>query len=264
MASITSDRLTRSYDRYFATGGYERRYPRPNPATLDAVLVEIAAVGPRVIDFGCGAGRYTRPLLERSPARVIAYDLSEVALERLRRACAAPLAQGRLRPVGTSLEALAEAARSLAGVDLVLMLFGVLGHIPGRDERRRTLRALRRLLRPGGRLVVSVPNVRRRFRQEQAARRPGDGLEGGDITYTRRHAGESIDLYYHLYDRAELERELAACGFRPRTTRAESVLPERAVASSGLAAGLDRRLAAIAPLRWAYGFLTIAETAMAP
>lgn len=264
MAPISGDVVVRSYDRYFATGGYERRYPGPNPATLAVALAEIAAAGPRVIDFGCGGGRYAEAVLARSAARVIGYDRSDVALERLRRRCAGHVASGRLLPVGGPLERLAEAAGRLAGVDVVLMLFGVLGHIPGAEERRRALRALRAMLRPGGRLVVSVPNRRRRFAREQAARRPGDGLEPGDVTYTRHLAGEDIPLYYHLYGHGELAAELVACGYRPRAVRAESVLPERAVVTSRVAAGLDRLLAALSPLAWAYGFLAVAETAAPP
>jgi tRNA (uracil-5-)-methyltransferase TRM9 len=141
----------------------------------------------------------------------------------------------------------------------VLMLFGVLGHIPGRDRRRQTLRTLRAMLRPGGRLVVGVPNRRRRFHQEQAASRAVDGLEPGDITYARWQGGEEIDLYYHLYEPTELEAELGACGYCPLGTRAESVLPERAVVNSSAMAWLDRVLKHVTPLDRAYGFLTVAE-----
>jgi SAM-dependent methyltransferase len=150
MVSITSDWLSRSYDRHFATGGCERRYPAPNPATLDLVLEEIADAGTRVIDFGCGCGRDSRALLKRSEAPVIAYDRSAVALDRPCRACARHLARGRLLPVGRPLETLLAVVEPLDGVDLVLMVFGVLDHLAGRQARRRTLRAVRRTLRPGG------------------------------------------------------------------------------------------------------------------
>jgi tRNA (uracil-5-)-methyltransferase TRM9 len=264
MASISIEGLARAYDRYFATGGYERRYPGPNPATLARSLAAIAEAGPRVIDFGCGSGRYTRALLERSTARIIGYDVSDIALARLRRHCARHVESGRLLPVGHSLEGLAAAAAAQGGIDLVLMLFGVLGHIPGRNERRHTLRALRAMLRPGGRLLVSVPNARRRFLREQATRRAEDEMEPGDIAYVRRYGGEDIRLYYHLYDQAELEGELATCRYRPLVTWAESVLPEPTVARSAVAARVDRLLGAMCPVGWAYGFLTLAEARSTP
>jgi SAM-dependent methyltransferase len=264
MVSITSDWMGRSYDRYFQTGFYEHRYPRPNPATLRLVLAQIAAVGPRVIDFGCGSGRYAHVLLDESQARVIGYDVSHVALERLRRNCERHVADGRLLPLGGDLEALRAAARAWGGVDLAMLLFGVLGHVPGRDGRRQVLTALRAMLRPGGRIVLSVPNACQRFRRERretSALAECDGLEPGDIVYTRQHHGDGITLYYHLYDAPELVEELRQCGFRPLDLHAESVLPERAVVASRLAAGLDRVLAAITPLRRAYGFLAVAEAA---
>ncbi len=264
MVPITSDWMGRSYDRYFQTGFYEQRYPHPNPATLRLVKAQIAAAGPRVIDFGCGSGRYARVLLDETPARVIGYDVSPVALERLRRNCGRHVAQDRLLPLGGDLDALRAAARAWGGVDLALLLFGVLGHVPGRDGRREVLTTLREVLRPGGRIVLSVPNAHQRFRRERretAAMADRDGLEPGDIVYTRHHGGDDITLYYHLYDAAELEEELRRCGFRPLDLHAESVLPERAVVGSGLAAGLDRMLAAMAPLSLAYGFLAVAEAA---
>jgi SAM-dependent methyltransferase len=264
MVSITSDWMGRSYDRYFQTGFYEQRYPGPNPATLRLALEQVGIAGPRVVDFGCGSGRYARALLEHSRAQVIGYDLSPVALERLRRACAAHVATGRLLPLGGDLDALATAVAARDGIDLALLLFGVLGHVPGRDARRRTLRALHAMLRPAGRLVLSVPNARQRFHRERLdTERLVDrsGLEPGDIVYTRRHNGDDITLYYHLYDAHELACELRECGFRLLQLHAESVLPERAVVTSPLAACLDRLLAAALPLSRAYGFLAVAEAA---
>lgn len=264
MVSITSDWMGRSYDRYFQTGFYEQRYPHPNPATLRLVEAQIAAVGPRVVDFGCGSGRYARVLLDATPARVIGYDVSPVALERLCRNCERHVADGRLLPLGGDLDALRAAAGAWGGIDLALLLFGVLGHVPGRDGRREVLTALREVLRPGGRIVLSVPNAHQRFRRERhetAALAERDGLEPGDIVYTRHHGGDDITLYYHLYEAPELEEELRRCGFRPLDLHAESVLPERAVVGSRLAAGLDRLLAAVTPLSRAYGFLAVAEAA---
>jgi SAM-dependent methyltransferase len=262
MVSMTSDWMTRSYDRYFETGYYEHRYPAPNPATMRVAIEQIRAVGPRLIDFGCGSGRYAKALLEETDARVIGYDLSPVALGRLSRRCAAHLPSGRLLPVGEDIGRLAEAARSWGGVDVAMLLFGVLGHVQSRKGRYDVLRAVRAMLRPGGRILLSVPNARQRFhreRRETALLADRSGLEPGDIVYTRQHGGDAITLYYHLYEPGELEAELTACGFALLDVHAESVLPERAVVTSRLAAAVDGALAAVLPLRFAYGFLAVAE-----
>ncbi|HMR33832.1 MAG TPA: class I SAM-dependent methyltransferase [Geminicoccaceae bacterium] len=258
---MASDWMARSYDRYFETGFYEHRYPSPNPMTLRTAVGQIREAGPRVIDFGCGSGRYARALLESTEARIIGYDVSHVALDRLSRHCAAFIPGGRLVPVGENLDRLADAVRAWGGADLAMLLFGVLGHVQGRQGRRDVLEALRGMLRRGGRLVVSVPNARQRFHRE---RRETEGLrdrslEPGDIVYTRQHGGEAITLYYHLYEPGELEGELSSCGFRLLDVHAESVLPERAVVTNRLSATVDAALAAVLPLRLAYGFLAVAE-----
>lgn len=261
MIAMTSDWMTRSYDRYFETGYYEHRYPAPNPMTLRTAVDQIHAAGPRVIDFGCGSGRYAGALLERTDARIIGYDVSHVALDRLSRRCAAFVRGGRLVPVGEDLDHLARAVRAWNGVDLALLLFGVLGHVQSREGRHEVLRALRGMLRPGGRIVVSVPNARQRFHRErrETARLHDRSLEPGDIVYTRQHGGDAITLYYHLYESGELEAELVAAGFRLLDVHAESVLPERAVVGNRLSAALDAALVATMPLRLAYGFLAVAE-----
>lgn len=263
MIAMASDWMTRSYDRYFETGYYEHRYPAPNPTTLRTAVEQIHAVGSRVIDFGCGSGRYARSLLESTDARIIGYDVSHVALDRLARHCAPFIPGGRLVAVGDDIDHLAEAVRAWDGVDLAMLLFGVLGHVQGRQGRRDVLQALRSMLRHGGRIIVSVPNARQRFHRErrETARLLDRSLESGDIVYTRQHGGDAITLYYHLYEPGELEAELEAAGFCLLDVHAESVLPERAVVTSRLSATLDAALAAVLPLRLAYGFLAVAEAA---
>lgn len=264
MVSMTSDWMTRSYDRYFESGFYEHRYPAPNPATLRLAMEQIRAVGPRVIDFGCGSGRYAGALLQSTEARIIGYDVSPVALERLRRRCGEHVQSGRLLPLGGKIDALAVVSRCWGGVDLAMLLFGVLGHVQTRAARRAVLCALRDMLRPGGRIILSVPNARQRFhreRRETAVHPDREELEPGDILYTRQHGEDSITLYYHLYEPDELEAELTECGYRPLDLHAESVLPERAVVSRSVSAAVDSALAALLPLRFAYGFLAVAEVA---
>lgn len=262
MVSMTSDWMTRSYDRYFESGYYEHRYPAPNPATLRVAVEQVRAAGPRLIDFGCGSGRYAKALLDGTEARVIGYDVSPVALARLAQHCAPYLPSGRLLPVGENLDRLAEAARGWGGVDVAMLLFGVLGHVQTRQGRHEVLHDLRAMLRPRGRILLSVPNALQRFhreRRETALLADRDGLEPGDIVYTRQHGGDAITLYYHLYEPGELESDLKACGFRLLDVHAESVLPERAVVTSRLAAAVDGVLGAMLPLRFAYGFLAVAE-----
>lgn len=252
--------MAAAYDRYHGVGYYARRYPSPNPFCLDLIRDVVAKCGGRVLDFGCGDGRYAAPLLHGG-AKVLGYDVSHVAIEELSARCAPHLADGRLQVVCGDLDALAQAAPAGA-FDVVVAMFGVLGHVQGRDGRQDALRAMGRALRPGGRLVVTVPSALRRFRPEQAESRAlvAEGeLEPGDILYSRFADGERIDLYYHLYQWGELEAELRTAGFTPLAAAPESMLPERGVVTSQAARLLERLLRAALPPRLAYGFLAVAE-----
>jgi tRNA (uracil-5-)-methyltransferase TRM9 len=250
-----------AYDRYFSSGLYGQRYPRPNPRVFGIVRDLMETVGPRVLDFGCGDGRYAAPILDSGPrARVIGYDISATALEALAARRPDDLRSGRLRLVLGSLDALAAEVEPHS-VDLGLMLFGVLGHVPTRAGRIAALRAAMRCVRPGGRLVVTVPNARRRFLEEQReslARIATGDAEPGDILYQRQSEAGLLRLYYHLYSLPEFAGELAAAGLVDATFAAESVLPERGILVSRLGRIADDLLARSLDIRHAYGFLAVA------
>ena len=70
------------YESYFASGHYDRRYPRPNPNVLRLILRGLPPAA-HVIDYGCGSGRYLFALRGRV-AVAAGYDICTAALARLR------------------------------------------------------------------------------------------------------------------------------------------------------------------------------------
>jgi len=78
----------------------------------------------------------------------------------------------------------------------VAVSYSTIEHIPGADERRAALREMTRVLRPGGHMVVTVPNKFSTFL----------------FAHRRNKAGSSDYGYCHLYAPAELKRDLRACG----------------------------------------------------
>lgn len=259
--------VAENYNQYFASHLYNQRYPHPNLSSLAIVTREIYKDRKKILDFGCGNGRYAAPLLDQTEATITACDISQKAIDELSVRCARHVESGRLRLVCGDLSALANTPRPGEGFDLAILMFGVLGHIFSRALRQETLATIRRLLRPGGRIIVTVPNAARRFlrRQVMARRLVREGqLEPGDIFYERTADKVSVEMYYHLYTLKEFGRELEQQGFRLIQVRAESVLPESGVVKSALLRWLDRLLVTIVPLRYAYGFLAVAEVAPEP
>jgi SAM-dependent methyltransferase len=109
-----------------------------------ALLLGEARPGERVLDLGCGAGRFVAALRDAG-ADPIGVELAEAALERAR--ANAPGADLRLLAGDGSLPL------EHASVDLV-WCSEVLEHVA---DTAHLLLEIRRVLRPGGRLLATVP-----------------------------------------------------------------------------------------------------------
>jgi SAM-dependent methyltransferase len=184
---------------------YRRLLIRDHVAFVERALRDIG--GP-VLDVGCGGGLFLGVLQERG-AHVVGLDNSEEA---------ARAAQEQNR-VTVLLGDLLRAPLAQASCGVVTM-FHVVEHL--RDPAG-FLNATRELLRPGGRLVVQVPNLD--CWQYRALGKRWNG----------------VDVPRHLTDfRArDLERLLGKCGFRVRRRKFFSWRDNPAGLASSLAPELD-------------------------
>src|SRR5579875_610697 len=98
--------------------------------------------GSSVLDLGCAFGFGTKMLARRY--RAYGHDLSAGYIERARRSVPATFTVG-------AADAVPYPDASFDGI----LLLDVLEHVP---DERSVLAEVARLLRPGGRLVLSVPN----------------------------------------------------------------------------------------------------------
>jgi ubiquinone/menaquinone biosynthesis C-methylase UbiE len=152
-----------------------------------ALLLAEARPGERVLDLGCGAGRFVAALREAG-ADPVGVELAAAALERARRN--APGADLRLVEPGGSLPL------GHGEVDLV-WCSEVLEHVP---DTVALLTEARRVLKRGGRLLVTVPD---------------HGLLRRTLIALFRHDAHYDPLGQHVrfYTRRSLARTLVATGF---------------------------------------------------
>lgn len=139
--------------RYFESQPKPNMLPRPS-AYLERHVDELVAFaglqpGDRVLEVGCGMGRYTLPLAARG-LRVTGIDIAPGLLDRLRDA-----ADGRHSielVVGDVVSPPEDLPRDF---DAVVGLF-VLHHL---HDLTACMRSVRGLVRPGGRAVFLEPNA---------------------------------------------------------------------------------------------------------
>ena len=170
--------------------------------------VEAAGVPGPVLDVGCGGGLFLGMLRERG-CKVLGLDVSAEAAGIAWRRHGVPAVCGLLEN-----EPLAP------GSCAAVTMFHVLEHLP---DPRAYLEAAGRLLRPGGTLVVQVPNAACwQFR-----------LLGAAWT--------GVDVPRHLVDfRArDIETLVASCGFRVVRSKHFSLRDNPAGLASSLAPALD-------------------------
>jgi ubiquinone/menaquinone biosynthesis C-methylase UbiE len=176
--------------REFYEGVWEGLPDDPEPWAFKrrrALLLGAVRPGERVLDLGCGAGRFVAALRDAG-ADPVGVELAEAALERARRNV--PGADLRLVAPDGSLPL------GHGEVDVV-WCSEVLEHVP---DTIAFLTEARRVLKRGGRLLVTVPDHGR-------AKRTLLALAHYDAHY------DPLGQHVRFYTRRSLTRALHATGF---------------------------------------------------
>jgi SAM-dependent methyltransferase len=152
-----------------------------------------------MLDFGCGSGRVTRRWAGLGGVGLYGSDRDERAIEWCRRNL--PFAEFETNGLAPPL------AFDDAAFDLVYAL-SVLTHLP-EELQLLWLRELHRVLRPGGRLLVTTHGAHYLSRLDAAER---ERFESGQLVVRwEEAAGSNLCAAYH--PRSYVERALPATGF---------------------------------------------------
>jgi len=203
---MTQQHFDRAYDGNPAAN-YERFFVPAIGAPLATDLVRLAGLreGERVLDVACGTGVVARLASAQVGAAgtVAGVDVNPGMLAVARSAT----------PAGQSIEWHDAPAEAMplpdASFDVVLCQMG-LQFMP---DKHAALREMRRVLVPGGRLILNVPGPTPRpftIMGEALARHLGQDAAG------------FVNAVFSLHDTAEIERLVRGAGFREVTVQADT------------------------------------------
>jgi ubiquinone/menaquinone biosynthesis C-methylase UbiE len=147
------DDFANQYDGEFTT--YQNRVEFK--ATLERFVIDESDV---LLDAGCSTGRFTE-LITGSGHQLVAVDFSMASLRKLMQRLDVQ-ARKTVHPVQGDIVNLPLRAEA---IDKCLSC-EVLEHIPSRDAQHRVISELQRVLRPGGRLVISTYNYNYYWRKK--------------------------------------------------------------------------------------------------
>lgn len=154
--------------------------------------------GDRLLDMGCGTGRFTVPLAERVAA-VTGIDLSPMMLAS---------AQKKLADRGLTADLregdMAHLPFADASFDVVVSMLALM-HIP-REDRQQVFHEVARVLRPGGRLLIGVKNsvFERMFQGDRFAAVDITDVAAEELVFTNTRSGNNMVAPWHSFSPDEL------------------------------------------------------------
>ena len=248
--------LRATYDSYYASKEYQQRYPHPNIGTLAFLQRHVMGQCQKILDVGCGDGRYAIPILQGCNANVTGCDISAAALKSFRDAAAAQaISDARFELLHHSVEQI----HQNKSFDAMLMIFGVLSHIKKSNARKAMLQKLRQLAKPNCKLILSVPSIwRRRPWDLLVSAFHHDSTLWGDISFNRTIAGKTQTFPYHLYSVSTLRLELKQAGWHLVACEAESLFPEWLVTQHERLGKIDHFAQRLLPASLGYGIRAMA------
>lgn len=160
----------------------------------------------RVLDIGCGTGRYTLPFLAQG-SRTVGLDLSGGMLRE-----AARKAHDAGHPGAWVQAEMARLPFTDGSFDVVTCVLAAM-HL-SRAERQQVFTEVARVLRPGGRFVLTSKNevFERLSRADRFATVDVTDVPAQRLVFTHLDGGSDLDAQWNSFSPAELERLCAGAG----------------------------------------------------
>ena len=164
-----------------------------------------------VADIGSGNGRHLIPCAKQCK-KVIGLDVSNELLRIVEK----KIIENKFRNVELIHSDAVNTPLKSNYVDAVLFI-ATLHNIPERYRRIKSLKEINRILKPGGKSIISVwsrwqDKFRQHFIKQLLTRYEKN--EFGDINIHWRQHGLNIPRYYHLYSKREFQNDLKQSGFK--------------------------------------------------
>lgn len=169
-----------------------------------------------VLDLGCGNGHFLKELFHRGHrAPLLGVDFS---LPLLRNAVSSPKVEFRELDL-TRLSHFTEDLKSPAGLWSVVTMFAVLHHIPSLAIRLEIVQAVKEILKPGGKFILSnwqfhnSEKLKSRIQPWSSAGISETEVDPGDYLLDWRSGGRGL-RYAHQFSEQELIDLMEPAGLR--------------------------------------------------
>lgn len=166
--------------------------------------------GQTVLDLGCGNGILLYRYLAAKSISYTGVDISKKLLAIARKKTRLAKVRGSYRFVKASLEKLPLPEKSFDWI----FCFGALHHLP-KEAHLPAIREIFRVLKPGGKVVVTMWNLFSDFAVKKFGLNWSKGREDGDVFIPwKATGGVVIDRYLHAFTKEELGGLFKAAGFK--------------------------------------------------
>ncbi|MEM9455616.1 MAG: class I SAM-dependent methyltransferase [Myxococcota bacterium] len=227
---MNTDRYAKMWNVPFRIGAYDFFIPINFDQSLKATFDALApAPDEHILDVGCGSGRvllHAGPWLQ-SGGRLTGIDIAEGGLTFAKNRATTLGVESQVSLVQGDMRSLSDA---LDGTFDGAMVHFAVYTLSSEADRARTLQQIARVLRPGGRLAITVPSEGYRARPLIRDARVRESRRSDISTpvrlfrkwvlysfmevATRRHVESKLDVdVFHRYTREELEAHLKEAGF---------------------------------------------------